>query len=478
MTDDILGGHIEAPDARRKPATARTLVFTSAQNNTKVHDGFFKSLLMYCEHRNAELHISRYTYQRTKWNTDGEKPGGIHVDADSGLWYDERIMPYVSDESLQITDDLVWCGELNILPTRVNPLSNLRTYTRQASAVVPHAKMRMVSIPTMKMHPTKFLYTTGTVTQRNYIQKVTGQVAEFHHVYGALVVEVDEDGSWWARQLNAGSDGSFYDLDRCYDVYSVDTCYPVASLVHGDIHVPKVNKDVLNSVFGAGGVVDKLKPENQFFHDLLDFKARNHHNRRDPHFMTEEHNSTITSEISMAHDVLWSAARKWSKLWLVTSNHDMAVLNWLKDSKSVPDNPANALLWYRMNAELLGDPFLNPYEALLRQSPSVKTRYTVVREDDSVQIAGIEHGIHGHLGPNGARGTPLNLRDVGKANTGHTHSAGIVDGIYTAGVLGSLDMGYNKGQSSWSHSSVVTYENGKRAIITAAGPDYKFWRDQ
>ena len=95
-------------------------------------------------------------------------------------------------------------------------------------------------------------------------------------------------------------------------------------------------------------------------------------------------------------------------------------------------------------------------------------------EDESLKIAGIEHGMHGHLGPNGARGNPKNLRTAGKANTGHTHSAGIVDGVYTAGVYGELDMGYNKGLSSWSHSFIITYPNGKRTICTIK--DGRAWR--
>ena len=99
-----------------------------------------------------------------------------------------------------------------------------------------------------------------------------------------------------------------------------------------------------------------------------------------------------------------------------------------------------------------------------------------VREDESRKVHGtdIEAGVHGHLGPNGARGSPTNLRTIGKANTAHTHSAGIIDGIYTAGVYGSLDMGYNKGPSSWSHSLIVTYLNGKRAILTIKNG--KAWR--
>jgi hypothetical protein len=35
-----------------------------------------------------------------------------------------------------------------------------------------------------------------------------------------------------------------------------------------------------------------------------------------------------------------------------------------------------------------------------------------------------------------------------------------------AGTSSKLDVGYNTGPSSWTHSHIVTYENGKRAVIT------------
>jgi hypothetical protein len=80
---------------------------------------------------------------------------------------------------------------------------------------------------------------------------------------------------------------------------------------------------------------------------------------------------------------------------------------------------------------------------------------------------GIENGMHGHLGLNGARGSPTGFSRMGrKANTAHTHSASIIDGVYTAGLSALMDQGYNKGPSSWSQSHILTYPNGKRAIIT------------
>jgi hypothetical protein len=29
-----------------------------------------------------------------------------------------------------------------------------------------------------------------------------------------------------------------------------------------------------------------------------------------------------------------------------------------------------------------------------------------------------------------------------------------------------MDLGYNVGLSAWSHSDIITYANGKRAIVT------------
>lgn len=480
-------GVLEAPDERRARSTARTLVFTSAQSNTKLHEPFFNALLHYCSVRNAELHISRYTYNKSAFANASVKPDSKEASDDDALWYDPRIMPYVSDESLEITPDLVWCGELNIMPTAARPLTRFRTYTRRASSIIPHAKMAMESVPTMKDDPTKFLYTTGTVTLRNYIQKAAGQIAEFHHVFGALVVEVDHYGHWWARQLNADKTGRFYDLDREYTPEGKMPRERVHAITHGDIHGCKLNADVARAMWGtkrSAGAVDVLEPHEQHFHDTVDFTPRNHHNIDDPHFMHDtlrNGNPSVEAEFSAVGKFLGSTAfREWSQHYIIVSNHDQAVLRWLKNPAAASD-PENALFWHKMNAKCYEAQERGerprPFRDALRRhlSHNKQPRFTFVHEDESHRIVGdIECGLHGHLGPNGASGTPKNLAVIGKANTGHTHSAGIVDGVYTAGVYGELDMGYNKGPSSWSHSAVLTYRNGKRAIITFNNG--KFWR--
>lgn len=487
MVEPIVNGIIEAPDERRRTTDAKTLVFTCAQSNTLIHEGFFGALTGYAKQRNAELHISRFTYNKASHGKKSVKPGTKTATDDQALWYDPRIEPYVSDESIQITDDLVWCGELNIIPTRVFPLSSLKTYTRQCSGIVPHVKMHMESVPTMKHSPTKFMYTTGAVTQRNYIQKVAGQVADFHHVFGALVVEIGEDGTWWARQINADKTGAFYDLNTRYEPFTGEATpiKRVAAVTHGDIHVGKADLDVLEAVFGYNGIVDQLHPRVQFFHDLVDFTPRNHHNISDPHFRHKQWLNgfeLVRTEFLQAASLLQNAARTDTELVVVMSNHDIAINQWLRNPDAIRD-PANAEDWHWLNWEMHkrrrhGEDDC-AFKFLLSDSlwahGEDAGKISVVAEDDSYLLLGeIECGLHGHLGPNGARGNPKNLRTVGKANTGHTHSAGIVEGVYTAGVYGKLDMGYNRGLSSWSHSLIVTYPNAKRAILTIKGG--RAWR--
>lgn len=478
-TGPVIQGVLGSDEDFREQAVGKTFLFTSAQANTYLNEDFWENLKNLANFREAEIHVSRFTYnksQQAKANGGGAKPGTRKMSDDDDIWYDPRIMEYVSDSQLQIAPDLVWFGELNIIPTRVDPINGFENHGRGASVIIPHTKMAMKSSPTMKNDPARFAYSTGTVTMRNYIEKAAGQKASLHHVYGALLVEVDDEGTWWARQINADSEGTIYDLDQCFfkckttGEYVYTNQNRVEVMTHGDLHGNKVSMDVMRAV---SDVVDVLYPKHQVFHDTIDFQGRNHHNIKDAHFlhhMHEERSDDVQEEFRYIAEVMGQyLARPDTTHHIITSNHDQAVEGWLRNVSGFHD-PVNHLTWLEMNTYCarMRKAGLTPHifwETLNKFLPK-NYRWNIVHEDDSLQIAGIEHGLHGHLGPNGSRGSPKNLRSVGKANTGHTHSAGIVEGVYTAGVFGNLDMGYNKGLSSWSHSFIITYANGKRTICT------------
>lgn len=471
----LAGGFVEAPDQRRAKLPGRRYVFTGAQNNTYVHKGFLAALVAFCVYNDAELIVGRFTYNKNGWQK-------ITDDSD-GVWYDPALLPYMSKESLEVAPDLVWCGELDILPTTVNPLTGLDTYSRHASSIVPHTKVQMRSVPTMKHDPAKFLYTTGAVTLRNYIQRKAGQLAEFHHVFGALYVEQDANDKWFARQLVADRDGAFYDLDTHYSGDGVSAGHRVEAISWGDIHVEKLDELAYSGCFtGTGSIASVLKPRKQFIHDLADFTARNHHNLKDPYFWAEMHHENkggVEKGLAQCAAFLAGVSRYADETVVVESNHDQAFKRWLQFADPRFD-PENAELWHNYNYIQLkwiregkkDSVFeLAVLDTMAKAGMNYAGTVNFLPEDRSYVICedsgGIECGAHGHRGSNGSRGSPAQFRKMNrKMNTGHTHSAGIIDGVYTGGVMGKLDMGYNIGPSSWSHSHIVVYPNGKRAIIT------------
>lgn len=481
----LKGGRKATPDVNRKKLNHKRYILTVAQNNTKVHPEFWQTLERMSKQLDARLMVGRLTYNKNGWQRVTKESDT--VDGKESLWWDPKVLAYVQDEQVKLAKDLVFCGELDILPTMQFPLTGLDNYTGTNSAIIPHVKMQMRSLATMKHEDAKLLYTTGTVTLRNYIQRRQGQLAEYNHIYGALYVEVDDQGDWFVRQLNSDDNGIVYELNRAWgptwDSPSIEFGRPLVNL--GDIHIEKSSPDAMQ---GAMSMLVDLNPEAIFLHDLIDFTPRNHHNLKDNHFLVAQQAWNRDSvEKAMQVAGLWLAAMQNAfpdtMFYVVKSNHDEALGKWVKSGSGFPD-PKNLRYWHELNAECLrnieqGKPFDVFVYSLVKgaidgQMPINLEKVHFVQADESVLINGIEYGMHGHYGPDGARGNPKSFRQIGRrANTGHTHSAGIVDGVWTAGVLGSLDQGYNVGPSSWSHSHIITYPNGKRTIVTQRG---KKWR--
>lgn len=479
-------GNVKAIETRKvempKPGEVKRYILTCAQNNTKLHEPFWQNLLALREHYKAELHVSRFYYLKVGLGASGDKDKiTVRIKSDMGnndnIKWDDRLTPYLSDKRLEIAPALVWCGEMNTLPTAVRPLSGLEVYTGRKSGIFPHVKIAMESIASTRGEPTKFNYTTGTVTQRNYIQRKAGLKAEFHHCYGALLVEVCEDG-WFCRQLHADSEGVIHDLDVKVSGGSVTTDNHVEGITWGDCHVAEGERGIFDLAWGTGGVLDQLRPKHQLFHDVLHFRGRSHHEIKNPHTMFKRHvqgHENVREELERTAEFLDFAKRDWCQNVIVGSNHDRHIARWLQEQDG-RDDPINAQFWLKLNSRM--------YEAMGRNKERINcfrealhvigwvNDHTFLHEDDSYVICndehgGIECGQHGDLGPNGSHGNIKTFARLGRrTNIGHSHSAGICDGAYQAGTFGILDPDWTHGPSSWSHSFIVTYPNGKRTIIT------------
>lgn len=470
------GGAVGARETIHAPAGAAVYLLTSAQNNTHVHAGLWRNLRAYAAHRSAKLMVSQFTYNKANYGEKSVKPGTISSDDYAGLWYASEVESYAFNDRFAITPSLTFCGEINIIPTAARPLSGFENYTGRSSGIFPHAKHAMVSIASL--HAAKFNYTTGCCTLRNYLQKKAGLKAEHTHAYGALIVEVNDAGNWFVRQIQADEDGDFQDLDVVVRNGRIVEGQRVEAVQWGDVHVDQLDPVVRRTNWGAGGMLDTLRPRYQFLHDTLDFRSRNHHDRFNAHEAFRKHVSqsdNVEAELNrVALFLTHEAARPGCKTVVVESNHDKALGRWLReaDFRADPENAEFFLDAQRlMYRALRKGEHLHLFGAIMRKmgvSPAVRFLGTGESFVICKEAGGVETGLHGHAGPNGLRGSPSQFARLGRpTNTGHTHSASIIDGAFTAGVSGKLRMGYNDdGPSSWSNSHIVTYPGGGRTIVT------------
>lgn len=492
MADGTVRGMEEKLIVISPPAlgTIARFILTSAQNNTYVHKPTWNALQHLAKHYNAQIFVGTFTYNQNAFGQLSVKRGTAKHDDD--LWYDPVIEPFVRDERVQLAPGLVWCGEMNILPTAENPLSGLDTYSGRKSAIFPHAKIALQSIAAMQGEDVKFNYTTGTVTQMNYIQKKAGLKGEHHHAYGGLLVEVDSSGTWFVRQIEATKEGVIYDLDVRADSEGVTTGHQVVSITWGDIHAACHDNGCLTAAVRGEGMLNILKPQYQFMHDIFEGVSFSHHVAKNCHDKFEAFVrgfDDVLIEARTTAEILRLYHRPDCRMVVVDSNHDSAwLVRWLAEHDYRRD-PRNAILFLRMQLAYyeaiesgtsinLAKWLLNAFVEKDSEFYGIMDSVKFLATDESYPTCNgrIENGMHGHLGPNGARGTPKNLNKIGRrSNTAHTHQAEIINGLYVAGTSGVLKMGYNKGPSGWSHSHIVTYPNGKRTIITLYNGN---WRAQ
>ena len=462
----------------------KAYILTCAQNNTLAHEATWENLKALAEYTGAEIYVSTFLYSKRGLGQRNDKAQltGAPRDVDD-IWFDPAITPYINNRRIEIAKGLVYCGELNILPTAQRPLSGLEVYTGRASMIVPHVKQELESVATLGGSGAKLNYSTGTITQRNYIQRKEGFKGEFYHTYGGLFVEVDDDGHWWVRQLNADSEGTIHDLDLKVEHGKITEGHRVEAITFGDVHVANIDEEVRAATWDEGGMVDVLRPRFQFVHDVLDMYSRSHHTKKDPYkvfkrFCQEQDN--VQAEVEQAADFLAEIKRDDCQTVVINSNHDRHLGRWLAENDGRFD-PVNAFFWSWLNAQTIDYQFTHDGNepdhfklAIERMRPNFEADNNVyfLPSDHSFVLCpkfggGIEAGMHGDLGPNGARGSIGYFAKFGRrSNVGHSHTTGIRGGAFQTGTNSKLRLEYVHGPSSHSHSDIITHENGKRQIVT------------
>lgn len=459
---------VDAPQRRfTRTLEAKRYLITSAQNATAVEPQFWAALQRAAEFLKAELVVIplRYKNPTSVWSTAQR----------SDEWWASEVQPFLFNTRKKLGPNIVLAADVKIQPTASSPLTGFDGLTGSESCILGHPKMQLRVVPSPTGRMPKILSTTGACTKRNYTDSRAGKLGAFHHFLGAVVLEL-EGKYFQIRQINADRlDGSFTDLEWHFSADAVRPAPPAAALALGDTHARFACPLVDQATFGPGGIVDTLQPEKTVWHDLFDGYAVNPYHAGDP-FIGEAKAQAgygdVAAEVKHAVEYVRARIRPGSEACIVPSNHDSFLGRWVR-STDWRGTGANRRFYLETALAMLKsarmgpggtecvDPFKYWADHLKGTAP-----IRALELDESLSVLGIECGMHGDRGPNGAKGTLGNLSRLGaRVITGHTHTPGIAEGHYQLGTSSPLKLEYAHGPSSWLNAHCVVYASGKRSLI-------------
>jgi hypothetical protein len=491
-TGDAEGSTAVPNSARKKPRLAEvtfrmtdeeraaveahgTYVVTSAQNDTEPDMAFLEALEVYQRETGARLLVIPVRYKNPTSRRDPQESN------DGASWH-PRLLPYLCDEDLYVHERLRILGRPRIQAMSPQPLAGLESVSQGASAIFGHPQLAMKAIATPQNAEAKLLYTTGSVTKKNGSLTSLGYRGTFHQSHAAIVAEVRPHGTFLRELVWSGAHQCFHDLDRVYYRDRSERAEPVLALITGDEHAWFNDPAVRQATYGDDeSIAAVLQPGLIVRHDVLDCYSISHHHERNAitrAIKAKAGLDDIRAELDDTLRFIDATTPEGASNVIVWSNHHDHLARWLKSPGHIePKNLEiyHELMWRVLRESRMADNGVrhpDPFELYARDKLLTPTRF--LAPDESFQVMDIELGMHGHLGPNGVRGTARNLSAIGtRSVVGHAHSAAIYQGVYQVGASSYMRLEYNAGPSSWTHSHVVIHRNGKRQMIHILGSRWR-----
>lgn len=476
------------PFLRDKPKVKATtddgvkrFLLTAIQDHTPAHGPFLVNLRALSLHLGAEVSIGQFTYARRWYEAifgSGVRDKRKSHDRDTVRAYPTDLDGFLTCERRELSPSIWWCPEVNILPTAQNPVSDLQTYGKGRSVVFSHPKQELESVPRDPSEVPIVAYSTGVANPPNYVAKKAGQKAAFHHIIGALLVEIDADGFVYTHHIHADAEtGKFQVYDIVVDNGAVSTGHAIPGITFGDGHIEHLDEAVAAATFGIGEcddvpLIDALLIEDAFTHDVQDFYSRNHHNKHDPWhlYAVANDNLTVRDEITRVGKFLSAIRRPWMRHHVVESNHDLALARWLKETDWREDL-LNAELYLELNLTALQwvraglKNSIFEHAVRLHAGPELDD-VDFLAEDQPYIVAGVQCGWHSHNGPNGSRGTTRGLlRLARRISKGHDHTPTKKLGVTSAGTCQRLMPKWAKGPTTWAHAHTLIYPGGHTSLV-------------
>lgn len=453
-------------------------IITAGQNNTRPHP-VLNTLLSMAKDLNAEFGIMPIKYTTVLQGLERKSPK-FHADVKKHIL--DPVDAWLGGEG-----NVLLANSAQILPTAKQPINAAeRLNNGESMTVVASPRRQAKTLSRQKNGSFRWVYTTAVCTLKHYTDSRAGAEAEKEHCYGGLLIEV-RDGLVNHRRLTADENGVIIDNGSVYFPDGTIKAYndvfekrPV--LVLGDLHCEKMCDDSFSRALGQ---VHDVNPSLIVVHDALDFMSRNHHNREDWTFLYQMQDRAVIEDLTDVINHL-NALAEYAPLFIVESNHDLALDSWLRDNKfDVRKDPKNARTYHALMLayiEAMDNGTFNDlakmdlaFAALADKLPELNSNIEFGKIDEQRLAYGYDYSMHGHVGTGGARGSAVSFKKMRiKTVTGHTHSPFEDNNTVVVGVTGSMEMGYNKGGTTWDRANAVIYPNSTHQLL----PTYLIGEEQ
>lgn len=423
---------------------------------------------------NMEFLASLETY--AKYN----KVEKIYILPMRGVEPEDELDPYFSNSHYEVVtgrkklNNNIQIETFNVQSSQIDPVTGLARFAQDdKSTIFASPKQRMKVIPNSNIDLPKVIMTTGACTKPYYTESRIGQIAKKDHIYGAIVVETEGRKWYHYRQLQAQTNGVFYDLGAKYCGRRKPLQVRPEALVLGDWHTGDTDKLVKAEAYK---MIGEYKPRVVVLHDMFNGHSINHHEEGrlvDKYKTSREHGLSLDKELKAVYKQIQEFATKFPKTQFVVvkSNHDEFLERYLNETRFIKE-PQNALTGAKLLATYMEDK--DPLVAAMNMYGSVPDNVRFLKRDEDYKVKGWQLGNHGDCTVNGARASIRAIEfSNGKSIVGHIHTPQVFRNIYCVGTSTPLRLPYTKGFTGWMNTHCFLYDNSRPQMVNIVNGKHK-----
>ena len=436
----------------------RKFVITSAQACATPNTNLLKSFDHYCNQNDARLIVLPMIGQSASEDIDQ-----LH----------RVFLDYELENGTRKLNNNVSITQFNVRPYQIDPITGLNRFAQNGTTMIfASPKQRMKPIPHSNHKSPKYLVTTGACTLPNYAsgmdvsaeRRRLGNIALRDHVFGALIVEVENDKFFHMRHVRSNRSGKFIDLGKQYDKQGNVSSSVLEAMVCGDWHVGFTDPKIVN---GTYDMIKQLKPKRIILHDFFNGASVSHHGAQKPYSenmlqVIDRGLGSLDHELKLCYDQLIELSKlSDAEIFLVSSNHHAFLTRYLDEGRFLKDL-TNVRTSVKLLDYMLERDYNDPIEAGIRMQGNLPLNVQFLKLDEDLRIKGYQLACHGDRGASGARGSIKSAENsFGKSISGHVHSAQILRDTYIVGTMLPNNMYYTRGfASSWTNTHGLLWDDG------------------